>query len=86
MTANLSYQTDPEVTGADGTVIASQRGMTQSKPDTEIFTTSFRIPVDLLERIKALADADDRSINYVLVKAAQEYADRHTPQDLKRAK
>ncbi len=37
---------------------------------------TIRFPSALLERIKALAEADDRSVNWLVVRACEEMADR----------
>jgi predicted transcriptional regulator len=40
-------------------------------------TMTFRIPKALLERLRKLAKADERSTSYILRKAAEEYLDKH---------
>ena len=36
-------------------------------------TLTFRIPNNLLQKLEKVAKADDRSVSYVLRKAAEEY-------------
>lgn len=43
----------------------------------ERVTTAVRIPKSLHTQLHDLAEADDRSANYVIVKAIEEYCERH---------
>jgi hypothetical protein len=40
-------------------------------------TITFRIPKDLLVQLEKLAKSDERSVSYVVRKAAEEYVARH---------
>jgi predicted transcriptional regulator len=40
-------------------------------------TITFRIPVALLAKLEKLAQADERSVSFVLRKAVEQYVERH---------
>jgi predicted HicB family RNase H-like nuclease len=44
-------------------------------------TTALRFPADLHERLRAAAEERDLSVNYLVVKAVEEFLDRLIPAD-----
>jgi predicted transcriptional regulator len=47
--------------------------------DGPMLTTSLRIPQALADEVRRIGNADDRSLNYTLVRAVREFVERNPP-------